>query len=118
MQKKYVSFIFLYILFFPILTFATTTIINIKCNKLDSIAIHAAIISYLDKNSSVPSQEVIISKMQCLDQYASAIVHPKRPLTDDAIVYLHKKKKWKVLSIGTDFNADFLKQIPKKIRAY
>ncbi len=117
MSKKYFIFIYLFGIFLPALSFASAHVNN-RCSEPDSIAVHAAIVNYLDKNSGIPSQDVAILKMQCFNHYASAIIHPKKPVTDDATVYLHKNKKWEVLSIGTDFDKDLLKRIPKRIRTY
>ena len=114
MQKKYLAFMFL--LFFPIFSFASH--VNTTCNKQDTFAIHAAITSYIEKNSDMHAQDVTILKLQCLNRYASAIVHPKKPVTDDATVYLQKTKKWKVLALGTDFDRHQLKEIPKQIRTF
>jgi len=116
MQKKLIRFTLLCSLFFPVLSFAATQP-NTVCSKQDATAIHTAILDYIIKNSAMPSADVMVLKMQCFNHFASAIVHPKQPVTDDAVVYLHQKEKWDVISMGTDFDKHFLKKIPKQIRS-
>lgn len=112
-MKKY--FVLILLLFFSGVNFATP---SNQCSQQNKMAIETAVKNYLDKNSGLHFQDVIILKMQCLGRYASLILHPKKPVTDDATVYLHKQKQWQVLSMGTDFDEAILKQIPKPIRTY
>lgn len=116
MHKKIFQILLIVTLFAPLLSFAAK--MTNACNPRDSSAVQAAIIKYLDNNAGLHSAEITILKTRCSGNYASAIIHPKKPVTDDATVYLHKKKQWEVLSLGTDFDQDLLKQIPKDIRTY
>lgn len=93
------------------------TLTKFHCNQKDSAAIETTIKRYLDTNSAVSSHDVTILSKRCVGSYASAIVHPKKPITDQAIVYLHKmNNRWKVMSLGTAFDDKFLAQFPKGIR--
>lgn len=87
------------------------------CNKADKTAIDKAIAVYLSKASTFKPQDVVITAEHCAKEYASAKVTPKHPVADTATVYLHKvKNEWQVLSLGTDFDADFLKTIPQELQ--
>lgn len=88
------------------------------CQQNDSKAIVVAIIDYLKTNSVVPLDDTAIISAQCVKNYASASVHSKKQVTDDATVYLHKvKNKWEVMSLGTFFDEKFLSQLPIELRA-
>ncbi len=72
---------------------------------------------YVSKNTSLAAGEIKISAEKCTTSYASAMIHPLKPVTDDATVYLQKEGlHWEVLSLGTAFDAEFLSSIPKEIR--
>lgn len=112
MLKKYMSLI-LFSFLFPTLTFSHTT-----CSKSDSTAIRAAILNYIKKNAAMVPEDITIEKMKCSGAYASAILHPTKPMIDNAGIYLRKNKQWEVLQYGSSFDPAFLKQIPKNIRTY
>lgn len=93
--------------------------IKYPCSLNDKRELIAAINSYLDHgNSAISSKQVEIRQEQCLNNFASAIIHPKKNETDNAIVYLQKvNKKWNVLILGTDFTGALDKfHIPKKLQ--
>lgn len=113
MLKKYLSLTLL----FPALSFASSTI-QTTCSQSDTTAIRAAILNYIEKNAAMTPQDITIQKMKCSGGYASAILHPTKPMINDAGIYLHKNAHWDVLKYGSDFDPKFLKQIPKKIRTY
>lgn len=87
------------------------------CKKTDFKKIKSVITKYVIKNSALSANEINLSTQQCVSSYASAIVHPIKPITDDAIIYLHKvKNQWVVMAMGTSFDNEFLTKIPKALR--
>lgn len=97
-------------------SFSATTIKH-PCNSMDSKTIVKAINNFLDSQNGLASKDVDILSKECVRNYAAAKVHPKKPVTDDAIVYLHKvKNKWEVMSMGTDFDKTLLSKLPKELR--
>lgn len=89
------------------------------CSAKDKQAITSAINYELDHGSSaIPSSHVKIMHEQCIKHFASAIIHPKKNETDNALVYLQKvNDKWKVLTLGTDFGDSLDKlHIPKELQ--
>ncbi len=64
-----------------------------ECSATDSKDVRTAIEDYVSKNTSVPANEIDINSQKCMNNYASAIVHPHKPVTDDATVYLEKKDR-------------------------
>lgn len=98
---------------------AVTQVNNTVCSASDKKEIMSSIKYYLDHgNSAIAFDRVQIMKERCLDNFASAIVHPKQNETDDATVYLKKENgQWKVLLLGTDFGDALSKlQVPKELR--
>lgn len=88
------------------------------CHEQEIREIKTVVQRYLHQHSSFSSPVSILSP-QCVSTYASAILHPEKPVTDDAIVYLHEvHDQWEVLAIGTHFDMKFLSQIPKELRVY
>lgn len=93
--------------------------IKYPCSLKDKQELTSAINHYLDHgNSAISSSQVEIMRAQCLNDFASAVLHPKKNETDNAIVYLQKEnKKWNVLILGTDFTDALDKfHIPKKLQ--
>ena len=87
------------------------------CNSTDAKEIRIAALEYLGKNSAVSPNEVTLLSEQCVSSYASVIVHPIKPITDDAMMYLHKADShWEVMTLGTAFDKEFLEKIPKELR--
>jgi hypothetical protein len=87
------------------------------CSPNDAKMIEKSTYAYTDKNTAIHSSESSITSMQCVRNYASLKVHPTKPTTDDAIVYLHKtKKQWEVMSLGTSFDEKLLAKLPKELR--
>jgi hypothetical protein len=87
------------------------------CSTKEAAAIETAVKNYLDKNTGLHSVDFTVLTKQCVGAYAKTKIHPLKPITDDATIYLRKNKdQWQVLSLGTDFDATFLKQIPKPLR--
>lgn len=111
-----VKIIFLF--FISIATTQAENKIKYPCSEKDKKEITTAIKYYLDhSNSAIPSSHVDIMHEQCLKNFASAIVHPKKNETDDATVYLKKTNKWTVLILGTDFGDSLTKlHIPKDLQ--
>lgn len=88
-----------------------------ECSSDDSKAIQASIIDYVKKQSAMSPSDINIMSEKCADSYASATVHPTKPVTDDATIYLQNVGgQWKVLSMGTSFDEEFLATIPKEIQ--
>jgi hypothetical protein len=92
--------------------YASTT-----CSTEDSKAIKASILEYVGKQTAVSPDNITILSEKCVSPYASATVHLIKPVTDDATIYLHNvDNHWKVLSMGTDFDEEFLATIPQELR--
>jgi ABC-type enterochelin transport system substrate-binding protein len=92
---------------------------EISCTETDKKGIENSIKNYLNstKNSALKYKDVTLLSKSCVKGYAKVIVHPKKPITDDATVYLQQdKSNWRVLSLGTFFEPDFLAKIPKELR--
>ena len=90
-----------------------------SCTETDKKGIEISIKNYLNnsKNSALTYKDVILLSENCIKGYAKVIVHPKKPVTDDATVYLQQDKgDWQVLSLGTFFEPDFLAKLPKELR--
>lgn len=91
---------------------------NISCTETDKKGIEKSINVYLDdgKNSAIFYKDVILLPKGCVNGYAKVLVHPKKPVTDDAIVYLQQVNgNWHVLNLGTFFEPDFLAKIPQEL---
>lgn len=89
---------------------------NNSCNKKDAKKIDAAVMNYIATKTEIPPNEVTVIDKRCSASYASAILHPKKPVTDDATVYLHKlNHDWQVMLLGTSFDEKFLAQLPKAV---
>lgn len=87
-----------------------------ECNATDSKDIRTVIEDYVNKNTHLTANQINILSLRCMDNYASAMMHPRKPVTDDATVYLQKKgPQWEVLSLGTAFDEEFLSSIPKEL---
>lgn len=83
-------------------------------NKVKEI--NRAIKNYIVK-TDVSSKDVTIAAKKCVGNYAYAEVTPNKPITDTAMVYLHKEGKgWKVMNWGTSFDEAFLAKLPKELR--
>lgn len=92
-----------------------------ECSPKDTKNIKIVTAHYLNdkKHSAIPSDQADIFVNRCIKNYALVTVHPKQPVTDNAFAYLHKvKNTWKVMSLGTHFDEDFLRQIPVELRDY
>lgn len=88
-----------------------------RCPSKDADEIIDTVKHYLDKNTPIHSTDVSVIKLHCVDTYAYAIVHPTKPVTDEAIAYLQKGKDgWSVLNLGTDFEPEFLNKLPEDLR--
>jgi hypothetical protein len=112
-------FKFIFLFFISIAVCQAENKITHPCSKQDKREITNAIKYYLDHgNSAIPSSHTDIMREQCINNFASAIAHPKKHETDDAIVYLQKtNNKWKVITLGTDFGDTLDKlNIPKKLQ--
>lgn len=95
----------------------SATTIKHPCNPTNSKAIEKSINNFLDSQNGLAAKDIDILSKECVRNYAAAKVHPKKPVTDDAIVYLQKKNnKWEVLSLGTDFDNKLLEKLPKELR--
>lgn len=93
------------------------TLPNHPCSKQDTYLIKKTMSAYLYKTTKIPLSKSVILAEQCVGEYASLKLHPKKPTTDDAMVYLHKiKGKWEVMALGTFFDEKFLAQLPKELR--
>ena len=93
--------------------------IKYPCSENDKKEMTTVIQYTLDHgNSAIPSSGANIMHEQCLNNFASAMIHAKKNETDNAIVYLQKVNgKWKVLTLGTDFGDSLDKlNIPKKLQ--
>lgn len=89
------------------------------CARADAQQIRVAIFAYLNKDSAIAAKDVTLLSERCVSAYASAIVHPVKPITDDALVYLHKVNgHWQVMTLGTSFDEEFLAQLPKELRSW
>lgn len=101
-----------------LILFTTTCYANQNsCSKTESNLIATEIKHYVDSKTAIASRDVTILNKKCVGSYASATVHPIKPVTDDATIYLHKvKNQWQVMSMGTAFDEEFLKQLPKALR--
>lgn len=89
------------------------------CARAEAQQIRVAIFAYLNKDSAVAAKDVTLLSERCVSAYASAIVHPVKPITDDALVYLHKVNgHWQVMTLGTSFDEEFLAQLPKELRSW
>lgn len=87
------------------------------CDKQESLAIKKVILGFINKQSAVAPGDVSILSLKCVSSYASAIIHPKKPITDDAMVYLKKTgHHWTVINLGTGFDEEFLVSLPKELR--
>jgi len=90
---------------------------NNSCSATDKKEIAKAIKNFLAANHTIDYKKVVILSQKCSQEYARATVHPKKPITDDATVYLNQVKgQWRVISMGTYFEPDFLTIIPKDLR--
>lgn len=116
MRSLIFKIIFLFFISFS-LSYAQNKI-KYPCSKEASKAITTTIQYYLDHgHSAIPSSHAEILHQQCLNHFASAVVHAKKHETDDAIVYLQQvNKEWKVLILGTDFDSLNKLNIPKKLQ--
>ncbi|KTD44402.1 hypothetical protein [Legionella parisiensis] len=86
------------------------------CTPNNVKEINRAIKSYIVK-TAVSSKDVTISAKKCVGNYAYVEVAPNKPITDTAMVYLHKEGKgWKVMNWGTSFDEAFLAKLPKELR--
>jgi len=87
------------------------------CDKIDLKKIRIAILDYVIKNSIFSANEISLTSEQCVSSYASATVHPIKPVTDDSIIYLRLvNNQWTVVGMGTSFDDAFLAKIPKALR--
>ncbi len=87
------------------------------CRPADNQKIEQAVKTYLEQNNTISYQEVVILSKRCDHQFARATLHPKKPVTDDATLYLQKVKgRWQVIRYGTDFDPAFLARMPKNLR--
>jgi D-alanyl-D-alanine dipeptidase len=88
-----------------------------SCDKKDTKAIETAIKKYLNSHSAISAKDVTILSKKCVSPYASAIVHPIKPITDDAVIYLQNiRNHWGVIAMGTSFDEKFLANIPKALK--
>ncbi len=109
------------LIFFALILFAfnQANATETSCTETDKKGIENSIKNYLNnvKNSTLRYKDVTLLSKNCVKGYAKVIVHPKKPVTDDATVYLQQHKgNWKVLSLGTFFESDFLAKFPKELR--
>lgn len=87
------------------------------CDKAVAKKVEKAIKSYVDRKTGLRSNEGDIIGLQCIKNHATATVHPKKPVTDDARVYLiFQNHQWIVQSLGTDFDQTFLKTLPREFQ--
>jgi len=88
-----------------------------KCSKGDAKALVATSMAYITQQSAVAPDNIKIVSLKCASSYGSAIAHPIKPVTDDAVIYLHKvNNQWEVMSMGTSFDEEFLAKIPKELQ--
>lgn len=105
-----------------ILMFCAVTQINAAathCSNTEQKELENSLKKYLNdpKNNALPYNEVTLSSKKCVNGYAKVILHPKKPVTDDATVYLQKQNSsWKVLNLGTAFDPEFLAKLPEALR--
>ncbi|CAM2753363.1 Uncharacterised protein [Legionella steigerwaltii] len=86
------------------------------CAPNNTKEIIRAIKNYIVK-TDISSQDVTISAKKCVGNYAYAEVIPNKPVTDNAMVYLHKDSNgWTVMNWGTSFDETFLAKLPKELR--
>ncbi len=103
------------ILAFASISFAAQP--DYSCSINDTGSINTSILQYLEKNTGVVINNVTINTEKCLGAHASAMVHLIEPVTDDAIVYLSKKKQeWQVIALGTRFDENAMAGFPKELR--
>lgn len=93
-----------------------TTLDQSGCSHKDTQIITTTISKYLVKNTAVTSHKFDVTFKHCVNNYALFKIHPEKAETDDAYVYLHNKKHWQVLSMGTYFDEAFLQKLPKELR--
>jgi len=87
------------------------------CSNTDAQSIQSSIKKYLSMNSAISPDQVKIDNLHCVESYAAAKIIPQNKATDTATVYLqHVKGEWDVMSLGTDFDEQFLQTIPKALR--
>lgn len=87
------------------------------CKKTDARMLRPIIVEYVTKHSLLTPKDFKILSQKCIVPYASAVIHPLKPVVDDAAIYLHKVgNQWTVLSMGTWFDENFLATIPKALR--
>lgn len=88
------------------------------CNPEDSQVIKSTILKYVEKETAVSPGDIKILYEKCASSYASATVHPVKPITDDATIYLRKTgDSWEVLTMGTSFDDEFLATLPEELRS-
>ena len=107
------KFIFFALLF----VFGTSQAESNSCTAQDTKKILSAVQCYLSTKTAIHPNDAIISQGKCAGNYARVNVHPKKPVTDDALVYLEKRHdSWQILQFGTSFDPEFLNTLPKELR--
>jgi len=102
---------------FLLVSFGTIQAQSVTCEKEDKQQLDVAIFNYLKTHTAVPANSVTLLSKQCVMPYAVAIVHPVKPITDDAVIYLQKvDDQWQVMDMGTSFDDDFLAKLPAQLR--
>ena len=104
----------------PVLILLASTICqaqSVTCAKDDVQAQDIAIFKYIKNHTAVPADSVTLLTRQCVLPYAVAVVHPVKPIADDALIYLQKvDNQWQVIDMGTSFDDDFLAKLPVELR--
>lgn len=98
-------------------TVSSAYALNTLCSRGDQVAINGAIKRFMAKNSAIAYSDVSIAAKKCAQDYARATLHPLKPVTDNATVYLQKQNgQWQVLQLGTSFDSAFLGKIPAELK--
>jgi hypothetical protein len=114
---RYISRVFLAIVTLMSLLNPALAVTHSPCGSIDNRKIEAAVKNFLDTHDTIHYAEIVVISKQCVNDYARAVIHPKKPTTDDATIYLKKtKSQWAVINYGTDFNADFMATIPNALK--
>lgn len=87
-----------------------------SCTPNAGKEIKRAITNYIVK-TDISSKDVTIYAKKCIGDYAYAEVVPNKPITDNAMVYLHKEGNgWQIMNWGTSFDQEFLDKLPQELR--
>lgn len=91
---------------------------SVLCTDAQRTRIERSVGHYLNNSgsSTLRYNQVTLLSIDCAQDYAKAIIHPKNKQTDDATIYLQKGKDgWQILALGTFFEPEFLATIPKAL---